>query len=218
VIFQRQHHYHGNSLNVLDGFTRAVKAGADRIHLIEEDIFICEGYFDFHTQAWALDPTAFFVTACYNQNDPNRVRGGDRALVMRYKAYQSLGVSLSRASAKKVLVHAVPDYFGNMEKYLREKLPGYDWGTEQDGLIQRIIAKENGYGIYPQVPRAFHAGFHGYNRTGNGLSPNLTIEQRAAMLLTMTEEEMNIRASNIQYKDIERCQLGYFETGQLRVG
>jgi hypothetical protein len=216
IVTQRPHKFHGNSFNVLDGYARALERAGDKpIHLIEEDIFIGEGYFHFHEAAWRVDPEAFFVTACLNQNHKDRPKDGDWSAVYRYQSYQSLGVSLKPESVRQFIHHNNPHYLRNFNSYLDKHFGKMAYGGEQDGLIQRVIVKGNHYGIYPHVQRAFHAGFRGYNRKGKELDRTMPMKDRINALVHMSEKEMNDRASNVAHKDIERCPSGYFEPESL---
>jgi hypothetical protein len=73
TVSPRRHSYKGNSHNVLESYRDAVlKRGVEPalVHLVEEDILVGAGYFDFHDQAHALHPDAFAVSACRNQQYP----------------------------------------------------------------------------------------------------------------------------------------------------
>jgi hypothetical protein len=82
-----------------------------------------------------------------------------------------------------------------MVGYCRRTFPGSlipPGHAEQDGLFNRIRERQSGVTVYPERPRAFHAGFYGYNRTGRKLSGS--IERRSEKILSMTSEEMNAMA------------------------
>lgn len=214
------HRYNGNSYNVLEGFRWAsewLKENGGICHLIEEDIFIGPGFFDFHEKAWAEDPGAFFVSACYNQNHERTSE--DTEAIYRHQSYQSLGVSMKATSLDKFLPHANEKYYRSMGSYIRLHLKTRLGQSchEQDGMIHRVILLENAYGVYPEVPRAFHAGFKGYNRPGKVLDATLSISERADRLMKMTEVEMNQRATNLAHKDIRRCRMDYFEPETLKL-
>jgi hypothetical protein len=79
--------------------------------------------------------------------------------------------------------------------YCRRNFPGSvipPGHAEQDGLINRIRESSGGVTVYTTQPRAFHAGFYGYNRTGTKLGGS--IERRSVKILSMTTEEMNAMA------------------------
>lgn len=185
------HQFHGNSYNVLSGLADTVKVGGDLIHVVEDDIMVALGYFEYHEAAHLAAPDAFSVSACKNQN----LQGGAPAAAYRHPSYQSLGVSFRPGVAQRVIEHAKPVYFGDMVGYCKRTFPGSvipPGHAEQDGLFNRVREREGGVTVYPARPRAFHAGFYGYNRTGTKLTGS--IERRSAKILSMNSEEMNAMA------------------------
>jgi len=96
---------------------------------------------------------------------------------------------------KSVAPHGRDAYYRDPRGYLRAHFPGsriHAGHTEQDGLINRICERGHFKVIYAATPRAYHAGFHGYNRAGTPLSG--TVEQVSARLLTMSAAELNAHA------------------------
>lgn len=185
------HQFHGNSYNVLSAVQDAMKLGGDLIHVVEDDIMVSLGYFAFHEAAHSAAPDAFAVSACRNQN----LSGEPPAAAYRHPSYQSLGVSFRPETAQQVVRHGTPLYYGDMVAYCRKTFPGSvipPGHAEQDGLFNRVRESSGGLTVYPAQPRAFHAGFYGYNRTGTKLGGS--IERRSAKILSMTTEEMNAMA------------------------
>lgn len=221
VRINERHSYHGNSHNLLTGYMLALEwlitNNGGLCHMIEDDIWISGGYFEFHEKAWEIDPSAFYVTACRNQMADDQE--GSAADVYRFPWYQSLGVSMRMSSLAMLRPHVNHAYFRNMGSYCQKFLPtGLGGGcSEQDGLMCRIIQRENLHGIYPCVPRAYHAGFMGYNRPAKRLDGSLQLADRITQLRAMTEDEMNQRASNPSHKDIRQCEMGYFEPQTLNL-
>lgn len=196
------HQFHGNSYNVLSGIKDAAKLGGDLIHVVEDDILVSLGYFDFHEAAHLAAPRSFAVSACRNQN----LQGEPPAAAYYHPSYQSLGVSFQHDVAEKIIKHEKPLYYGDMVGYCRRLWPGSSippGHAEQDGLINRIRENLNAETIYPEKPRAFHAGFHGYNRRGGKLTG--TVEERSAKILSMNSDEMNALAHTM--KDHEVIEL-----------
>jgi hypothetical protein len=205
VILQQRHSTAGNTFNVLEGYKQGIATGlkleAELIYLIEEDIFVGEDFFDFHRRT-QQQFDSFCVSAVRNQNDKDDLNGGPE-LVYCKNIYQSLGVSWKPRVLQTVLTHAKNDYYRNRKNYLLRNFPKSRFGSgwdEQDGLINRLVELKNHKCLFPFVPRAFHAGFTGYNRPGNNLPG--TLANRVQKLLTMTDDEMNAYARSI--KDIKR--------------
>lgn len=194
------HAYRGNSYNVISGIKDCLKLGGDLLHIVEEDIFVARGYFRYHEAMHNAAPTAFAVSACRNQN---QIKPVSEAAYL-HPSYQSLGVSLRADVAEKITPHDTPLYYGNMVGYCAKVFtgsiipPGH---AEQDGLINRIREAGCGRTVYTTRPRAFHAGFHGYNRPGTQLTEG-TVMQRAARILAMTSEEMNALAGELKDHEV----------------
>ena len=201
-LYHQQRMCEGNSYNILDGLEFALdtasRSNSDIIHLLEEDIWIAKDYFQFHRQVHdRFDP--WVVSACRNQHmypDPP-VKPN---LVYSSIDYQSLGISFAIDAVQEIIVHNTPDYYNNMTGYIRTMFPNSRYGSlfpEQDGLIQRIMEKHNYETMYPYAPRAFHAGFYSYHRSGK--EPTGTLKEKIDYLEKITEAEMN---NNSSYKDI----------------
>lgn len=191
------HQYRGNSCNVLSGLADCVKLGTELVHVVEEDIMVSRGYFTFHEAMHRVAPDVFAVSACRNQNAPG---ASDVKLVYAHASYQSLGVSFRAGTIQHFLKHETPLYYGDMVGYCRKKFPGSrlpPGHAEQDGLINRIRESIGGKTVYASRPRAYHAGFHGYNRSGAVLTEG-SIEDRARMILGMTSGELNELAGDIK--------------------
>ena len=207
TIIHAVHKWHGNSTNLIRAYVRAHEIGGELTFLIEEDIFIGRDFFTFHEQVHTEFNT-FFVTACRNQMDLSQ-SGTDASGLFEFGRYQSLGISFKTANLSKIIIHDSTHYYSNRTRYLRRLFPKSSFGdsnTEQDGLICRIMEAEGLTGMFPQVARAFHAGFYGYNRPGLKIvEKNLSLQDKIKLLLEMPESEMNSRA--IRMKDIARCEL-----------
>jgi hypothetical protein len=210
IVHRTSHHtYRGNSFNVLEGYKLAMRLAdhheSEIIYLIEEDIFIGKDFFDYHERVQSQFSNAFMVSGVKNQND-NTEKPQDPSKVYTFNRYQSLGVSWQPNRLPLILEHAVPEYYRSREAYLGKKFPksvfGSNW-SEQDGLINRLMEKHDLHGIYPCVPRAYHAGFVGYNRPGASLRGSL--EERVQRLKEMGEEDMNSLAHEM--KDIKQVPL-----------
>lgn len=210
----RHNNYHGNSFNVLEGYREcyalAQTDGATLIYLIETDIFIGRDFFNFHEGVQAISDE-FYVSACDNLTcSRDHELPSDPAMVYRFHNFQSLGISIKAGCMPFILEHAEPDYYEDMGGYLERTFPESRYRGlyfEQDGLINRVMEVQNSQGLFPFVARAFHAGFHGYNRAGAALSDEIPLEERKKQLMAMTEQEMNRRAGDSQYKDIRKCDL-----------
>jgi hypothetical protein len=208
ILIAQQRPMHGNSHNILRGYTHAFKAArrlkTKLVYLIEEDIWIGRDFFAFHEAAHA-QRRCFFVSGVRNQND-SRTLPAERSRIYLDRRYQSLGVSFRVGSLPRIIAHDRQDYYRDPSAYCVRTWPASRLGNtfwEQDGLIDRIMEHERLVGIYAFVPRAFHAGFVGYNRRGRSFGGSLA--QRVEKLESMTDDEANCRA--LDYKDIRSCDL-----------
>lgn len=219
VRFAPRHRFHGNSYNILEGYRLALDKVGDRdksiIYLVEEDVFVAKDFFRFHEVAWTtFNP--FCVSAARNQNIPSEriPLNPSAADVYTHESYQSLGISWRARHLETVIRHALPDYYNNMSAYVRRHFPLSRLGFschEQDGLICRVMESMGLSTLYPMLPRAYHAGFVGYNRPGNRLIG--TLQERIARLRGLSDTEMNALAS--KYKDITACNLEGYNTTHL---
>ena len=114
------------------------------------------------------------VTAC-SANTP----AGEllRSAVVVRRHYTSVALSFDTASLDSVVRHATKRYYEGPVEYITA-----EWGeqgfaadefygvmratdyTEQDGLLNRDTRSHQWWTLSPRCPRAFHAGFTGYNR------------------------------------------------------
>jgi hypothetical protein len=104
-------------------------------------------------------------------------------------------VSFKPERLAPVLVHSVSAYLHNPIEYCRKRFPRSRipvGNAEQDGLINRVAEQQGSRIAYGALPRAYHAGFVGYHRSGAKLTGS--IDQQADRILAMTTEEMNAAA------------------------
>ena len=93
--------------------------------------------------------------------------------------YCSLGVGLARPIIQQLIApHVCRRYFEDPSGYCASRFPASRVGApfiEQDGLIRRIQEQQGAQRpiAYPFRPRAYHAGFFGYHRSGHPLHGTL---------------------------------------------
>jgi len=204
IVINTERPMRGNSYNILSGFAYARRTGCRLTYLIEEDVRIARDFFVFHEAVHARF-RCFFASAVRNQND-DRTLPPRRSLIYFNRSYQSLGVSFPRRSLDAIVEHHRPEFYAGPTAYVARHFPDSRIAAayaEQDGLIHRIVEQRRERGAYPFVPRAYHAGFVGYNRPGRALRG--TLDERIARLQRMTDAEANGRAT--QFRDIRSCDL-----------
>ena len=197
TLVGRHHSYQGNSYNTLTAYAEALAKNPTLVHLVEEDIFVADDYFEYHRGAHALIPNAFSVSGARNQNFPNDPEPEPGAIYLNV-AYQSVAVSFRPEILRTILPHATRQYFRDPIGYCKRTFPHTRipaGNAEQDGLINRIAESGGFRTVYPTVPVAYHAGFVGYHRKGEpALVPGKAIKVAAQQLLEMDAAEMNRRA------------------------
>jgi hypothetical protein len=139
-----------------------------------------------------------------------------RSMVLLRHHFTSVATSFSRDIFDKVTRHASIAYYENPSEYIAAeygdhvKSPSGDemtsaQFTEQDGLLNRDELTQGLWTLSPRCPRAFHAGFSGYNRLlpgtdKGGSQAGATFREKYDELATMSADEMIARATAISNK------------------
>ena len=131
-----------------------------------------------------------------------------RSTVLLRHHYTSVATSFDTDSLDVIARHATKRYYEAPSEYIAaewgaEGIPGFkpEQFTEQDGLLNRDTKKNGWWTLSPRCPRAFHAGFTGYNRLTAGVDKggsdgSLTFYERFEELAGMSPAEMVERASH----------------------
>jgi glycosyltransferase involved in cell wall biosynthesis len=162
------------SYSLLKGYENALKHNPEKAYLIEDDIFIANDFFLWHEKNLGEN----FASIATKNHNTNRVSSTDLGVTYTMSEYQSLGVCFHADSLRVILKDITDDYYKNPAVYIQQRFPENKIPIlycEQDGLIRRIIQQNNYQVIYPDVPRAFHAGYYGKSR---GQKPKGTLEER----------------------------------------
>ena len=158
------------SANVLLGYLYAARKAHQFVFLIEEDIMVARDFFRWHRAVHAQQPEIFCSIAAKNHNRDVAVPADTDGYYRSTGDYCSWGVCMDRRVIKDLITpHVNMRYFRKPKRYLRRHFPNSTVSlsfVEQDGLIRRIQAESKLPLVYPCVPRAYHAGFYGYNRPG----------------------------------------------------
>jgi hypothetical protein len=184
------------SYNVLNAYVVVAEQATGYVFMIEEDVFIGRDFFDWHLEIHRRhSPFCSIATRNHNTNfghEPDPVT----YYISQNGDYQSLGVCFKASQIKKhITPHFNQLYFAQPQQYCSVHFPDSKIGSsfvEQDGLIRRIIEKNNLSVAFPTQPRAFHAGFYGKNR---GMDTNkFTVEQLKK--ICFSKEEMRKHCEN----------------------
>ena len=183
------------SYNVLTGYQLARDLCEEFVFLIEEDIFVSNDFFKWHKEVHKIEPDIFCSIAT---RDHSIIYKTQDDLTLYYKShsdYQSWGVCFRKYKLDLFLKHATPDYYNDPRSYVPKTFPDSKWKdffVEQDGLIRRV--QEENYTskiVFPHVPRAFHAGFYGYNR-GSKITGTLPEKIEKLRKVCFNDEEMRL--------------------------
>ena len=165
--------------NILHSIKSGYETGASFVYLLEEDVLVKPGYFDWHQSQMA---TGKYVATC-GRKDP---RYYDR----HPDEYTNPGSCFRRDLLEQLVPHINDDYMTRLRDYLNEKL-GPPWPTTSDlddGLIRHVIRKMGGQCKYPDIATVRHIGFHAYNRLAGYTNREGSIESRIERLRQMLAE------------------------------
>jgi glycosyltransferase involved in cell wall biosynthesis len=201
-----RHTTEGNSLNTLEGYKRAYASGAERVYLVEDDVFVTPDFFEWHENV--QNKGDFFCTVgnnCFWKNREKIRPVRDPAAYYTASWYGSYGVCWKRENMSTFLKHATNLYYNNMRGYIQTQLSNTPLGdnfTEQDGLIERTLILSGKKAAFPFVSRAYHMGFYGYHR--DGLRPSGFLQQKIEGLREMIANPATIANKiNNPYDDLE---------------
>ena len=158
------------SYNVISGLLSASISTENYVYYVEEDIFIAKDFFKY-CQSALQENNAMCVVGSRDNEDLS-YSGTDKNgyYLGGEKSYQCWGTAWRKENLIKYLKpHYVQEYFNDPQAYVTKTFPNNPYKAqfcEQDGLTKRIMMQSGSRCIFPHVPRAYHAGFYGYNRPG----------------------------------------------------
>lgn len=162
------------SKNVLDGWKYGATVSTGLVFMVEEDVMVSRDFFRYH-RAIHEQGKVFASLSTKNHNRSATLTEDPSAYYLSTGDYCSLGVCMRKEIIQEHIVpHMSTMYFRDMIRYCLAHFPDSPLEmsqSEQDGLIRRIQMTTGLPTAYPHVPRAFHAGFYGYNRPNNKSRP-----------------------------------------------
>ena len=186
------HNYYGNSFNVLRALEEVYRGGAERVYLVEDDVFVTDDFFMWHDAIMTGAKENVFVSCAsaikgsleYAINGPE-VLDESVADPMAYHisthAYSSVGPCFHRR-VLQLIVSNLCD-----QKTYDALAPG----VEQDILIKRLMRDVGGVSLWPYVPRVYHMGWYSYHRNC-GLKFNGTLAQKVEALRWVMHDQAKI--------------------------
>jgi hypothetical protein len=201
VLTTSQHRFHKSSKqsrSVLEGYRYAAEKSTGMVFLVEEDIMVAKDFFRFHRALHQKDANIFCSLSPRNHNRDIAPVEDPGAYYLSTGDYCSWGVAWRReVLLNVVLPHACEEYYRAPWTYCGKTFPNDPLGnnfSEQDGLIRRIQRSTPMHTAYPHVPRAYHAGFHGYNRRQTHHERG-TLEQRIQNVQRTIYDPVAMRAA-----------------------
>lgn len=181
------------SANVLLGYLEAAALSRRFVFLVEEDVIVARDFFLWHRAVHAAAGEIFCSIAVKNPNRVHQLPNLADEYYLNRGDYCSYGVCFDRrVLQRQIAPHVNLAYMRSPKKYLRRHFPFSHVGlgfVEQDGLLRRIQEQSDLPIAYPCLPRAYDAGFYGYNRPG-GLGGEWRERVRALDAIIYDRERM----------------------------
>jgi hypothetical protein len=157
--------------NILNSIKQGYDTGAEHVILLEEDVYVRPGFYDFHMSQMA---TGKYLATC-GRRDPIWYN-------LHPDIYTNPGSCLRRDLVEQLIPHINDDYFTRLRGYLDEKFGPWDEMSQlDDGLIRRVIRQMGGRVKFPETPVCDHKGLRFYNKADMYRNVG-TIQERIAGL------------------------------------
>lgn len=137
--------------NILNALKQGYKTGADYVYLVEEDVVVKPGFFQWHQEAQA---SGDYLATC----------GRRIPYLPEYNQYTNPGSCFRRDKLELVVKHITDELFANRRAYYEKHFGMMDEVSDLDDGLVRRIAKFYGLKVkYPDMPTCAHKGFQAYN-------------------------------------------------------
>lgn len=157
--------------NILNALKDGYDSGAELIFLVEEDVLIKPGYFQYHFHEQNRPEV---LASCGRWTWFNDLHGPH---------YTNPGSCLKRSLLAEVISHMHDDYYTRLREYLREAFPVWDEMSDlDDGLIRRCVVKLGGICAFPSAAVCRHIGWVQYDRLAEYKNFETDIEKRITRL------------------------------------
>lgn len=199
------------SNNILQGYRNAWDMCNGQIFMIEEDVMIADDFFNWHRKA--QEERQFFCSIASKNNNLNRYYTFDDDAKRYYTShctYQSLGVCFDAWIMEHEIMPLIDEFLRDRGKFCQKTFPNSQLGSlwsEQAGFIRRIQEAQDLPIAYPHLPRAFHAGFYGKNRSGDIKGPEEGKADRIEKIIFNPQEMENHSMNTLYYMDSEPINL-----------
>lgn len=172
------------SFNVMNGLLCKETKESNFIFYIEDDVFIAKDFFTFSEKIHKKEsPFVSILSKNMNSSTPESPLENINAYYVKFSnEYQGIGSCFNKNLLNYFLQqHFQQTYFMSPTSYVKNNFPNSKLNSfyaEQDGLIRRIIEKNNLKVCFSHIPRCFHAGFYGYHRNPKINLKTMTLKQR----------------------------------------
>jgi hypothetical protein len=200
------------SYNVIAGLLSCAKSTKDVVFYVEEDIFIGKDFFKYNYSVLKQSPDVMCSIASKCNDSVHSTNGDKQAYYIGSESdYQCWGTAWKKDILLSVLAHHHNEsYYREPVKYIVKNFPNNflkDRFCEQDGLTRREMMKQGLRCAFPHVPRAYHAGFYGYNRQ----QPRLATHEERVEKLQEVCYSKDLMDKHSLYKDSEPYDLNINE-------
>ncbi len=193
----------GNSYNVLSAYNAAYNTDCKYVYLIEDDIIVAKDFFKWHEAIQWMVAQEELDWLCSIAGASDSVPPTSDIAYFLSDQYRSLGVCWPRKNLVTVIEHNGPLYYSTeqgMVDYLFNMFPNtkykFNEMIEQDGLICRIMERDNKLACWSVKNLAFHIGLWGYHRSigqkemiDAGFNTNNSIQDRIEILRRLLKDE-----------------------------
>lgn len=192
------------SFNVLNGLMCAMNHTEGLVYYLEEDVFPGRDFFNWHRRVHEKEPDIFCSIATRNNNTKYDTQDNpDYYYISKKPDYQALGSCFKSGVLREYIQpHFMKEYFKDPVGYCTRVFPDSFIGkfyVEQDGLIRRIIERCKKPIAFPHYPRAYHAGFYGYNRKSKIQMPSFETKVKFILENAFDNEKMRRVSLNEHY-------------------
>lgn len=141
------------SWNILNSIRQGFESGAARVWIVEEDVMVRPGFFEWHEEKQA---TGCWLATCGRP---------DKYLSTKGDFYTNPGSCLSRELIEQLIPHINDEFFRDPATYVDTHFdPWPGMSPLDDGLIRRVIRKMGGSVLTARPGVCAHQGFRTYNR------------------------------------------------------
>jgi hypothetical protein len=181
LLFHAPEHVKATSgtWNILNSLKAGYETGAERVWLVEEDVLMKPGAFDYARKVLSGENNSENLASCGRRIPTFFARYGD--------LYTNPGSCLTRRLLKGVVPHINNDYFADTGGYITRTFQHPPFNSSlDDGLVRMVVREMGGQCVYPDRPICAHQGFDWYNEIDIYSNNEGTLTERIARFEKIT--------------------------------